>query len=30
MGIKVLALFGGISCGKLALDMCDIDVEKYY
>ena len=30
MGIKVLSLFDGISCGKLALDMCDIDVEKYY
>lgn len=30
MGINVLSLFDGISCGMLALDKCGIEVDKYY
>lgn len=30
MGITVLSLFDGISCGKVALDRAGIKVEKYY
>lgn len=30
MGIKVLSLFDGIGCGRLALKELDIDVEVYY
>lgn len=30
MGIKVLSLFDGISCGMVALERAGIDVEKYY
>ena len=30
MGINVLSLFDGMSCGQLALDKLDIDVDNYY
>ena len=30
MGLKVLSLFDGISCGQLALERAGIDVDKYY
>jgi DNA (cytosine-5)-methyltransferase 3A len=30
MGIRVLSLFDGISCGQLALERAGITVEKYY
>ena len=30
MGINVLSLFDGISCGRLALDRAGIKVNKYY
>ena len=30
MGIKVLSLFDGISCGMVALERAGIEVEKYY
>lgn len=30
MGIKVLSLFDGMSCGQIALDQLGIDVDKYY
>ena len=30
MGIKVLSLFDGMSCGRIALDQLGIPVEKYY
>lgn len=30
MGITVLSLFDGISCGKVALNRAGIKVEKYY
>ena len=30
MGIKVLSLFDGISCARVALDKAGIEVEKYY
>lgn len=29
MGIKVLSLFDGMSCGRIALDKSQIDVEEY-
>ena len=29
MGIKVVSLFDGIGCGRVALERCNIDVEKY-
>lgn len=29
-GIKVLSLFDGISCGRVALDYLGIDIDKYY
>ena len=28
--MKVLSLFDGMSCGRIALDQLDIPVEKYY
>ena len=30
MGLKVLSLFDGMSCGRLALDRLGIKVDKYY
>ena len=30
MGIKVLSLFDGISCGMLALQRAGIEVDTYY
>lgn len=30
MGITVLSLFDGISCGRIALERANIDVDKYY
>ena len=30
MGLKVLSLFDGISCGKVALERAGISVDKYY
>lgn len=30
MGIKVLSLFDGISCGMVALERAGIKVDKYY
>ena len=30
MGIKVLSLFDGMSCGQIALDQLGIKVDKYY
>jgi site-specific DNA-cytosine methylase len=30
MGLKVLSLFDGISCGRIALDRLGLNVEKYY
>jgi len=30
LGIKVLSLFDGMSCGQIALDQLGIDVDKYY
>ena len=30
MGIKVLSLFDGMSCGRIALDQLGIPVDKYY
>lgn len=30
MGIKVLSLFDGMSCGQIALDQLGIEVDKYY
>ena len=30
MGIKVLSLFDGISCGQVALTQLGIDIETYY
>jgi site-specific DNA-cytosine methylase len=30
MGLKVLSLFDGMSCGRLALDRAGIPVDKYY
>ena len=30
MGIKVLSLFDGISCGQVALNKLGVDVDKYY
>ena len=30
MGITVLSLFDGISCGRIALERAGIKVEKYY
>ena len=30
MGINVLSLFDGISCGRLALERAGIEVDKYY
>lgn len=30
MGINVLSLFDGISCGRVALDRANIQVDKYY
>ena len=30
MGLKVLSLFDGISCGKVALERAGITVDKYY
>lgn len=30
MGIKVLSLFDGMSCGRLALDKLGVKVDKYY
>lgn len=29
MGIRVLSLFDGISCGMVALERAGIEVEKY-
>lgn len=29
MGIRVLSLFDGISCGRIALERAGIDVDKY-
>ena len=28
--MKVLSLFDGISCGRVALEKCDINIESYY
>lgn len=28
--MKVLSLFDGISCGRIALERCDFKIEKYY
>lgn len=30
MGIKVLSLFDGMSCGRIALERAGIEVDKYY
>lgn len=30
MGLNVLSLFDGISCGKVALERAGISVDKYY
>ena len=30
MGLKVLSLFDGISCGQVALKKEGIEVDKYY
>ena len=30
MGIKVLSLFDGISCGMVALERAGVEVDKYY
>jgi DNA-cytosine methyltransferase len=30
LGIKVLSLFDGMSCGQIALDQLGIEVDKYY
>jgi DNA-cytosine methyltransferase len=30
LGLKVLSLFDGMSCGRLALDKLGIKVDKYY
>lgn len=30
MGVNVLSLFDGMSCGRIALDRAGIDVDKYY
>ena len=30
MGIRVLSLFDGISCGMVALERAGINVDKYY
>lgn len=30
MGLRVLSLFDGISCGRVALERANIQVEKYY
>lgn len=30
MGIKVLSLFDGISCGQIALDQLGVEIETYY
>ncbi len=30
MGITVLSLFDGISCGRIALDKANIQIDKYY
>ena len=30
MGIKVLSLFDGISCGQVALERAGIEVDRYF
>lgn len=30
MGLKVLSLFGGIECGRVAFDSCGLEIDKYY
>ena len=30
MGLRVLSLFDGISCGRIALERAEIDIDTYY
>ena len=29
-GLNVLSLFDGMSCGRLALERCDLKIKKYF